>query len=32
MKKKHEFEREYREVYGRVWRNEREGENNVIIL
>jgi hypothetical protein len=28
----HEFERRQGELYGRVWREERKGENNVIII
>jgi hypothetical protein len=28
----HEFEREQRDVYGRAWREEREGGNDLVIL
>lgn len=31
-KRSHELEREHSWVYGRVWREEREGEDVVIIL
>lgn len=28
----HEFQKEQREVYGKHWREEREGEKNVLML
>lgn len=30
-KRGHEFERDQKVVHGRVWREEREGQNDVII-
>lgn len=31
-KRYHEFEREKGPIYGKVWKEEREGENGIIIL